>query len=368
MSETSRPVIRHLYVHVPFCTHICPYCAFYKMRNTLPEMKSFLPALKQELAWAQKQFDLQLETVFFGGGTPSALSVSQLEFLFEGWSLQEVAEVTMEANPMTISTDKAKLLKDLGFNRVSLGVQAFDEASLRLLGRTHDAAQVEKSMGLLREAGFENINVDLMFALPGQSLEQWQGSLRAALALSPEHISAYNLNYEEDTAFFERLESGLLRIDPEQERTFYLWADECLTEAGFEHYEISNYARPGWAARHNQAIWDGADYLGLGPSACSTLGSLRWKNTPDLGRYAEVLEETGEPPRELEPLSAEMRQRERILLSLRTQRGCDVAGLGGREAQIEQLVMEGLVEREPGRIRLTRQGQLVADTVTEYLL
>lgn len=363
-----RPVIRHLYVHVPFCTHICPYCSFYKTRNSLPQITEYLPALKAELAWARNHYNLQLETVFFGGGTPSALSLSQLEDLFRDWPLAPIPEVTMEANPMTISASKAALLRDIGFNRISLGVQAFDDVSLKLLGRTHNAGQVRQTAALLRDAGFTNMNIDLMFALPGQSPEQWLASLRAALELHPEHISAYNLNYEEDTDFFRKLEAGKLHIDENQERDFYLSASSLLRDQGFEHYEISNYAKPGFRSLHNQAYWAGADYLGLGPSACSTVGRLRWKNVPDTVAYAKALLEKGEPLREEEPLSEEMKTHERILLGLRTMQGIDPGWIQSRDSRIEELKNEGLLEMASGRLRLTQEGQLVSDSVTALLI
>ena len=367
-SRTEGSVIRHLYVHVPFCTHICPYCSFYKTRNSLPQITDFLPALKAELAWAGRTFNLQLETVFFGGGTPSALSLSQLEDLFRDWPLNRIPEVTMEANPMTISAAKAALLRDIGFNRISLGVQAFDDVSLKLLGRTHNAEQIRHTARLLRGAGFTNMNIDLMFALPGQCHEQWLASLHAALELQPQHISAYNLNYEEDTDFFRKLEAGKLHIDENQERDFFLTASALLREHGFEHYEISNYAKPGFRSLHNQAYWAGADYLGLGPSACSTVGQLRWKNVPDTVAYAKALREKGEPLREEEALSEEMKTHERILLGLRTSHGIDPELIPSRVSRIEELKGEGLLELTGGRLRLTQEGQLVSDSVTALLI
>jgi oxygen-independent coproporphyrinogen III oxidase len=367
-SDTARPLIRHLYVHIPFCTHICPYCSFYKTRNSLPQIQEFIPALKAEWAWAQSHYDLQLETVFFGGGTPSALSLSQLETLFGEWSLHGMTEVTMEANPMTISEAKAGLLKKIGFNRISLGVQAFDDDSLKLLGRTHHGEDVRQSVRLLREAGFHNLNMDLMFALPGQTAGQWKASLEAALELHPEHLSAYNLNYEEDTDFFRKWETGKFQINENQERDFFLSASDLLKKSGFDHYEISNYARPGFRSLHNQAYWQGADYLGLGPSACSTVGQQRWKNVPDTMAYAKALLETGEPSREYENLDHEMKKNERILLGLRTSYGIDPEWVHNKQTQVLSLMSGGFLEQREGRLCLTPEGQLVSDSVTTLLI
>ncbi|MDD5260837.1 MAG: radical SAM family heme chaperone HemW [Methylacidiphilales bacterium] len=362
------PEIRHLYVHIPFCTHICPYCSFYKTRNTLPDMKAFLPALKREIEWARSEFDLRPETVFFGGGTPSALSIGQLEDLFEAWPWKHAVEFTMEANPLTISPAKAQLLKSAGINRVSLGAQAFDEPSLKILGRTHRAEDIRKSVQILRETGFENINLDLMFALPGQTLEQWLASVRSALELEPEHISAYNLNYEEDTEFFEKLQAGVLRIDEGREREFFHRGMDLLEAGGFEHYEISNLAKPGHASLHNRAYWNGSDYIGLGPSACSTVGLLRWQNVPDTRLYSKALLESGEPQRKFEELSLATKRAERILLGLRVREGVPAEELGAQKELLTNLAEAGLIEVLCGRVALTREGRLVADSVTELFI
>jgi len=204
-------------------------------------MAPFLPALEREIQFVCEHLPLELETVFFGGGTPSALSVSQLETMSSFWPWKHVPEFTLEANPMTISARKAEKLQELGVNRISLGVQAFDESSLKTLGRTHRAPDVVSTVQRLRQSGFQNINIDLMFALPGQSLETWQASLQQTLELEPEHISLYELTYEEDTEFLERLETGKLKIESTG-RVMHEWAIETLESYGFEHYEVSNFA------------------------------------------------------------------------------------------------------------------------------
>ncbi len=364
----SRPAVSHLYVHIPFCTHICPYCAFHKEKNLLPAMKAFLPALKTELQTARQRYDVQPQTAFFGGGTPSALSLSQLDDLFSVWPWVEIPEFTFEANPMTFSPEKARHLRQWGVNRISLGVQSFDNSLLQLLGRTHKRDDIPRTMDLLRDAGFSNINIDLMFSLPGQTLAQWEDSLHQALALAPEHLSTYNLTYEEDTEFLRKHEAGTFSSSESTDRDHFSLAMDLLKSAGYGQYEISNFSRPGFESRHNQAIWDGKDYLGLGPSAVSTVESRRWKNIPDTLRYADSVRETGTSLCEDEPLSAEIRLEERILLALRIREGVPLAWLKDKQSEAQQLVQEGLAEVINDHLTLTRAGKLVADSVTEILV
>ncbi len=361
----SGATIRHVYVHVPFCTHICPYCAFVKTRNTLPEMRRFLIALRAEVTAARARFELVPDTVFWGGGTPTALSLGQLEEIFGWWPWGgEGVEFTAEANPATVSVKKAETLIRGGVNRLSLGVQSFDPAMLRLLGRTHDRQQVMETLEAARAAGFDNINLDLMFALPGQTEELWRRTLEEAVGLGPQHLSCYNLNYEEDTEFLQRLQRGEFSVDPERERRFFLRMQEVLCAAGFVRDEVSNYARPGFSCRHNWAYWDGADYLGFGPGAWSTVGEERWQNDPKVGAWADRVERTGSGRISAEPLSARTRLKERVMLGLRTRTGAPFGSELMRE-QTEALVAEGLAEIRNDRIVLTSKGLLVADSVAE---
>ncbi len=266
--------IRHIYAHIPFCARLCPYCAFYK---TLPDRalaRRFCEALVAETA--APACPLQPETIFFGGGTPTALSRADLDYLLTGFRQAldpgQLAEWTFEANPGSVSRAKAELLRGHGVNRLSLGVQSWDDDLLRLLGREHNAAQADESFHEIRAAGFKNISIDLMFGLPGQTLAQWRASLERTVALGPEHISTYCLTYEEDTDFFLRHQRGELRQDPDADAGFFELAATLLGEAGYHHYEVSNHARPGFESAHNRAYWAGANYLGLGPSAFSTVG------------------------------------------------------------------------------------------------
>ena len=281
----------HIYVHIPFCARICPYCAFYKERADPAQAARFCKAIVHELSVAVAGKHFRPETIFFGGGTPTALTTGQLDILLAGFhaqlDLSELQEWTLEANPGSVSERKARLLHEYGVNRVSLGVQSFDDGLLQLLGREHSAAQAEASFDLLRRSGFENLNIDLMFGLPGQTLAQWEAALQRAIALGPEHISTYCLTYEEDTEFLRRHAEGEFRSDPEADADFFNLASESLGEAGFEHYEVSNYARSGFQSVHNRAYWSGRDYLGLGPSAVSTIGLRRWQNISDYRIYSD---------------------------------------------------------------------------------
>src|SRR5215467_10087146 len=283
---------RHIYVHIPFCARICPYCAFYKDLLDRSQTSRFCEALLRELAGHDNRARrLAPSTIYFGGGTPTALNIAQLELLLRGFhkkfDLSRLIEWTIEANPGSVSARKSAVLKKFGINRISLGVQSWDDELLKLLGREHNARQAEESFSILRDAGFTNINVDLMFGLPGQTTEQWFSTLKKTIALQPEHISTYCLTYEEDTEFFLRQARGEFRADPDVEAELFEMTMSILQPAGFEHYEISNYAQPGFESVHNRAYWRGEDYLGLGPSAVSTCSFRRWQNVSDYRVYAD---------------------------------------------------------------------------------
>jgi oxygen-independent coproporphyrinogen-3 oxidase len=365
-------VIRHLYVHIPFCARICPYCAFYKERADSSQTQRFCEALLREIDRVAERHPLQLETIFFGGGTPTALTTAQLEFLLEGMcerlDLAKLAEWTLEANPGSVSPRKAALLKRLGVNRLSLGVQSWDDELLKLLGREHDAAQAEASFRTLREAGFANLSIDLMFGLPGQSLEQWQSDLQKTIALQPNHVSTYCLTYEEDTEFFLRHARGEFREDPESDARFLESTMEMLEEAGFEHYEISNYARPGFASAHNRGYWAGDDYLGIGPSAFSTVGMRRWQNVADYRAYADRVGAGSSPVASIETLTPEMKRTERIALGLRTREGIPSGELTPWPNESSEFIGLGLLRERDGHFVLTPRGKLLADSVAEAFL
>lgn len=361
--------LRHIYVHIPFCARICPYCAFYKERADPAQATRFCEAVLAELDGQSAQFVLRPETIFFGGGTPTALTTTQLELLLGGFraqlDLSALREWTVEANPGSVSERKAKLLRQAGVSRISLGVQSFDDGLLHLLGREHSAAQAEATFHVLRRAGFKNLNLDLMFGLPGQTLGQWEATLRRAVALGPDHISAYCLTYEEDTDFFLRHARGEFRTDAEADADFFVLAGEVLGGAGFAQYEVSNYARPGFESVHNRAYWSGQNYLGLGPSAVSTVGLRRWQNVKDYRAYTDRLlrGETASTGDEI--LTPQMKRAEAVALSLRTSRGVPAEWVNHRPNEVEEFVRLGLMQPEAERYVLTRAGRFLADSVAE---
>jgi oxygen-independent coproporphyrinogen-3 oxidase len=370
----SRPRedVSHLYVHIPFCARICPYCAFYKERADSSQTQRFCEALLREIETVRDRFSLRLETIFFGGGTPTALTTAQLEFLLGGMrdrlDLSRLTEWTLEANPGSVSPRKAALLREMGVSRISLGVQSWDDGLLRLLGREHNAAQAEASFRILREAGFANVSIDLMFGLPGQSLAQWESDLRKTIALQPDHISTYCLTYEEDTDFFLRHSRGEFREDPESDAEFLETAMATLESAGYEHYEISNYARPGFASTHNHGYWAGDDYLGIGPSAFSTVGMQRWQNVCDYRAYSDRVLNGSSAVESTEPLTAEMKRTEQIALALRTREGISQQELRPWPNESRQFIDLGLLREANGNFILTPRGKLLADSVAAGFL
>jgi oxygen-independent coproporphyrinogen III oxidase len=362
-------MIRHLYVHIPFCARICPYCAFYKELLDRSQTSRFCEAILRDLDQQRASFALSPETIYFGGGTPTALTTLQLEFLLgafrERLDLSSLREWTMEANPGSVSARKAAVLRKLGVTRISLGVQSWDNELLKVLGREHNADQAEQSFHVLRGAGFSNINVDLMFGLPGQTIEQWKLTLDKTIALQPDHVSAYCLTYEEDTDFFLRHARGELHQDIDADAKFFQTAMSILEAAGYEQYEISNYARPGFWSIHNRAYWTGKDYLGIGPSAFSTVGMLRWQNVCDYRSYIDRLFAGRSPRNANEQLTNDMKRIERIALSLRTREGITASELERFAQQTSELISLGLLRESHGNFILTRMGKTLADSVAE---
>jgi oxygen-independent coproporphyrinogen III oxidase len=323
----GRPV-RSLYIHVPFCAHKCEYCAFYSEAAQGELVNRFTAALIRELELVAGQ--LQPATIFFGGGTPSLLNLRQWEQILSTMhrlGLAGAAEWTVECNPATVSLDKARLLREAGVNRISMGVQSLDERLLERLGRIHSREQVFKSYDTLRAAGFENVNIDLMFAIPGQSMEVWQRTLDEALALGTGHLSCYEVIYEEDTPLFQQLQAGEFDVDEDLACDMYEALRDRAAAAGFVHYEVANFARlqraagilpagtdssqavlksggvmdgtdggtpaahlPALACRHNVNYWRGGPYHGLGPSAAGFVKGVRTKNWSNTQLYCEQLE------------------------------------------------------------------------------
>ena len=369
---TIPPTIRHLYFHIPFCPKLCPYCCFYVEVGSKNKTTAFLDALLAQVDQAKEQFSLLPETIYFGGGTPTALTTSQLDYLLSGLrsrlDLSQLAEWTFEANPATVPPEKARLLHQAGVSRISLGVQSWHDPLLKILGRSHSAAQSQKTFATLREAGFSNINLDLIFAIPTQTLPQWQASLAQSLALQPEHLSAYCLTYEQDTAYFRQLQLGTFHQNVDLDADLFEATIDTLSTAGFLHYEISNYSLPDRHSLHNFAYWKGHDYLGFGPSAFSTVGLHRWQSLPDTATFTAQILNRQSVSHFSESLSPSTRSAEILAFAIRTHHGVDPADLAPWPGAVAEFFALGFFEYHQNRIILTRRGKLMADAVAEAFL
>lgn len=358
----------HLYIHIPFCHRICPYCSFYKHTPANTDMKGFVDALLIETRTRHQLAPFTPSTIYFGGGTPSMLSDRHLKRLFDGfkdifdWS--QATEVTFEANPATFNAKRALFFHELGITRMSLGVQSWNTDILSLLGREHSPAQAEQSIQYLRDAGIPEINIDLMFSIPGQSLEVWTQTLEKTASLLPEHISAYNLSYEEDTPFFEHLNAGKWSIDEDKDALFFETTHEFLTSAGYRHYETSNFARNGHISRHNLSYWTGEDYLGIGPGAVGTQKRIRYTNTDDTSAYIANTLAKGLPEFVEEALTEEDYRHERIALLLRTDLGLPSHYIPtDKQDLLNTLSLEGLGSIQGNHLILTDKGRLLVDEI-----
>lgn len=390
MREVSDSRVTSLYVHVPFCAQKCAYCAFYSEASSGDLINRYVSALISELELVAS--DLRPRTVFFGGGTPSLLNLRQWEQILrtmERLNLLGAEEFTVECNPATVSLDKAKLLRDFGVNRISMGVQSLDENLLDRLGRIHSREMVFKSFDTLRQAGFDNLNLDLMFAIPGQTMEIWRETLREALALGSEHISSYEVIYEEDTPLFAQLKAREIDVNEDLACDLYEALVEDATSAGFIQYEVANFARnevshenqgvgiPTRACRHNVNYWRGGSFYGLGPSATGLVGGVRTKNWSNTQLYCEQLEKGKraiESREELPPLS---RAGETAAFGLRMVAGWpfeEFKNATGQDLRTEwstdmdSLVQRGWALRSTEDFRLTSAGLRFADAAAEMFL
>lgn len=360
------------YLHIPFCHRVCPYCSFYKHTPGSTPIGAFVEALGREAAARLPGLQEKPRTLYLGGGTPSMLSPTHLERLFatlrESLDFAALEEVTMEANPATFDVEKARLFRQLGVIRVSLGIQSFSAHVLKILGREHDPEQAAAAVTTLREASMPSVNIDLMFSIPGQSFEDWRETLETTISLKPDHVSAYNLTYEEDTAFFESLQRGEMRADEDRDASFFHLAHRLLTEAGYDHYETSNYARPGHHSSHNRGYWQGEDYIGLGPSAVSTVSRVRSQNVPDTARYVEMVNAIGNAIIGSEAIDAEAWRIERIALGLRTRDGIALDHIGSRPETLSALLEAGYARIEDERLVLTEEGSALVDPIAGELV
>ena len=359
-----------LYIHIPFCKSRCIYCGFYSTTG-LEQRQRYVDAVVKEAR--RRQVDGTVNTVYLGGGTPSQLTADQLRQLFDAiYSINKVAddaEVTIECNPDDVTEAFATLLSTLPVNRVSMGAQTFDDQRLRFLRRRHTAAQVPLAVERLRRAGISNISIDLMYGFPGETLQDWQRDIDAALALQPEHLSAYCLMVEEGTPLHRM---NIEPADEETERQMYYTLIDRLAAAGYEHYEISNFARPAFRSRHNSSYWADVPYIGLGAAAHSYDGHQRQWNPDDLHIYIRGIED-GQLAVEQDVLDDTSRYNDRVMLSLRTCEGIDLARLPDSDrryllAQSQKYVDEGLLLRSENQLRLSREGLFVSDMVMSDLM
>lgn len=365
-------MIEHLYFHIPFCPKACPYCCFYFEEGSKNKTTAFLDALLRDVDAASLRHQMRPKTLYFGGGTPTSLRVEQLDYLLgelkKRIDLSDVEDWTFEANPATLKADKALLLREKGVTRISLGVQSWNPTTLKTLGRIHTPDQAEESLQILRKAGFPSINLDLMFAIPNQTPEEWEADLELSVKKGPDHLSAYCLTYEEDTEYFRMLGAGQFHRDEPTEERFFRTAMDFLPEQGLFQYEISNYARPGHESRHNIACWSGKDYLGFGPSAFSTVGLVRTQKVPDTSEYISAMSEGTSGVSSEESLPHETRRSEIIAFGIRCREGVSLELLAHRTAEITELCDAGLVEMRGNKLLLTERGKMLADTVAQFLL
>ncbi|HYO10839.1 MAG TPA: radical SAM family heme chaperone HemW [Tepidisphaeraceae bacterium] len=378
--------VEALYVHVPFCFHKCHYCDFYSItRQTDERMSRFVElTLREAETWTRSARGpaLRPRTVFFGGGTPTLLPIDSMRRLLEGLreriDLSDVGEFTVECNPATASLEYFQMLRTAGVDRISFGAQSFDRHELKQLERHHDPDDVPKSLDLARAAGFERINFDLIYAIPGQTLESWAASLDSAIALGTKHLSAYGLTYESNTAITVRRRLGhFVAAEESLELDMLRHARARLAGAGLPPYEISNYAAPGEECRHNLVYWTGGSYVGLGPSAASHVEGWRWRNRPHLGEWERAAAAGELPSIEVEQLTPRRRAGELAMLQLRLSRGLNFAEFAARTGHdarqlwadpIERFSAVGLLSADDRALRLTDRGVAVADALAAEFL
>jgi oxygen-independent coproporphyrinogen-3 oxidase len=369
-----------IYVHIPFCPYKCSYCDFDSGVYSEPVMAAYLAALQQEIARAGAALSAEqtaADTIYFGGGTPSLLEPERLDALLrtigQSFTVQPGAEITLEANPGTITAEKARAFRQLGVNRVSLGAQTFSESELVVLGRRHTVEQIGESVARLREAGVENVNLDLIIGIPGQSLRSWEQTMDRAFALRPTHLSVYMLEVHEGTPLAAQLARGII-AEPEEALTVEMYERflERAEAEGYEHYEISNFCRPGFACRHNLKYWSDDPYLGFGCSAHSYDGRERRWNVATPRAYVEAMRERGEAVAGRIRMTEQRRIEEALMLGLRRCAGVDLRAFRDRYgvdvldrygAHLAPLGEAGLIEIGGGILRLTRRGFVVANEV-----
>lgn len=366
------------YVHIPFCTQICFYCDFSKVFIKNQPVDAYLEHLIQET----RSYEIgKLRTLYIGGGTPTALSAQQLAYLLtelpKVMDLSEVEEFTIEANPGDLDPDKIAVLKDSQVNRVSLGVQTFDNKMLKKIGRSHQEQDIYDNIRHLKQAGFDNISIDLIYALPGQTMDQVKENVAKAIDLDIPHMSLYSLILENHTVFMNRMRRGKLPLPKEElEAEMFEYIIEELEKAGFEHYEISNFSKPGFESRHNLVYWDNAEYYGLGAGASGYVDGIRYKNHGPIRHYLEAVE-AGKARITEEHLTLEEKMEEELFLGLRKKTGVSKArfeekfsvSFDQRYGQVvASLTEQGLLVPDDKQVRMTKRGLFLGDTVAEKFI
>lgn len=372
-----------IYIHIPFCKSRCIYCGFYSTTNK--ELKErYVDALIREIHMRKDDFarlgtslsPSSTSTVYFGGGTPSSLSVCDIERIvgtLESTFNGTPSEVTLEMNPDNVTEDYIKAVRQMGINRISMGIQTFDDSRLQFIRRRHNASQAEKAVMTIREEGIHNVSIDLMFGFPNQTMDEWVTDIEKAIALHPTHISAYSLMYEEGTSLFHMLQKGEInQIDDETSLAMYTELINRLTANGYEHYEISNFAMPGYRSVHNSSYWHDTPYLGFGAAAHSYNKDTRSWNIPDLKKYIESIE-SGVLPSESEVIDADTHYNDLITTALRTREGLNLDDLPQKYREYalvnaRKSISEHLLEATDSHIRLTREGLFVSDMVMSELI
>jgi oxygen-independent coproporphyrinogen-3 oxidase len=376
-----------LYLHIPFCEHKCIYCDFYSIEN-MDSKERFLRSLEIEIQMRAERFDhtQTIETIFFGGGTPSLLTKQQFDRIFsllhKYFRIESDAEITCESNPGTVELNKLTDFRSVGFNRISFGIQSFHDDDLKFLTRIHSADEAERAVESAYRAGFTNVSCDLIFALPHQTPERWRENLRRAIALAPKHISAYALIVEDQTPLATMVKNKLVAPLPDEEDAeLYEITIDTLTSHGYQQYEVSNFAQPGYLSRHNYNYWNHADYIGFGPSAHSFMkdsstGGRRWWNVRSIQSYCDALERNEFPESGNEMIDRKKFFTEEIFLGLRST-GIDLKKLyplygedvfSVRQAEIAEMEREGLLIRSQNIISLTSKGYAVCDEIAAKLI
>ncbi|UQF71043.1 radical SAM family heme chaperone HemW [Vagococcus lutrae] len=376
-------MIKSAYLHIPFCEHICYYCDFNKVFIEGQPVDEYIDMLIREMSFLKEEVSAHpLSTMYIGGGTPTSLSAKQLEKLMIGiheqLPLASGVEFTVEANPGDLTADKIAVLKDYGVNRLSMGVQSFDDRLLKKIGRKHTASDVFDTMRLLEKSGLNNVSIDLIYALPGQSLESFQDSLDKALSLDLPHYSLYSLILENQTVFYNLARQGRLHLpDEDEEGDMFDLAASFMEAHGRKQYEISNFAIPGKESQHNLVYWNNEEYYGLGAGASGYLDGVRYRNFGPIQQYMQPLKEQKRPIRDEEILTEQARMEEELFLGLRKREGVSYALFYEKFKQsldevfgnvIEELVAEKLLVKDTQHIALTRRGLALGNNVFQRFL